>query len=155
MENSVWDDKKILFFPLSFQIWQFHSEGAGTLQIQDSFVGMKDVSKLVGVQYSWRNKLQFGRAVWQANNLNGFRPLGIQSMANQWASECGKKCDDCWDMFSRHEDGYHIYTTAKGKWQAIFRWDYRKKLNLTKNQKWRTLLNNELVSHGKSRLLIT
>lgn len=86
MENSVWDDKKILFFPLSFQIWQFHSEGAGTLQIQHSFVGMKDASKLVGVQYSWRNKLQFGRAVWQANNLNGFRPLGIQSMANQWAS---------------------------------------------------------------------
>ena len=39
----------------------------------------------------------------------------------------------------------------KGKRQAVFRWNSRKKFNLAEKQKWRTPLNSELVSQGRVR----
>lgn len=114
-----WQQEKMIFFPLSFQIRQFQCEGTGTLQIQHSVLGVLSIRKMSVNARDYRNHQEtitnLAEQAGERKNLNVFRQLGIHSMANQWASVVGNvmTAETCFPG-CKH-DGYHTYKMAQGK----------------------------------------
>lgn len=120
IQHQMTTRKGFLICFLSFQIWQFQSEGTGTLQMQRSVLCVLSIRKMSVNWGECRNHQEtttdLAEQASKQKNLNGFRQVGIESMAKQWASVAANAmtAETCFPECKR-EDGYHIYIMAQRK----------------------------------------